>query len=88
MNMDGLQMQASEVTPDRRQHAGFIKLYPVIVVGQSVFSNRGLLRLAQAAVSPMFREARLDTTLRGAYVDPVSYTHLDVYKRQPHGLYW
>ena len=79
--MDGLQMQASEVTPDKRQHPGFIKLYPVIVVGKSVFSNCGLLRLPQAAVSPMFREACSDTTLRGAYA--VSYTHLDVYKRQP-----
>ena len=75
MNMDGLQMQASEVTPDRRQHVGFIEHHPVIVVGKSVFSDCGLLWLAQAAVSPMFREARPDTT-------PVSYTHLDVYKRQ------
>ena len=75
MNMDGLQMQASEATPDRRQHAGFIKHHPVIVVGPSVFSNCGLFRLAQAAVSLMFREARPDTTLRGAYVD-LSLIHI------------
>ena len=49
-------MQASKVTPDRRQHTGFIEHHPVIVVGKTVFSKCGLFRLAQAAVSPMFRE--------------------------------
>ena len=72
LNLDGLHMQAREIRNHRRQSFIYSE-DPMVDIGECVLRYGRLLWLPQATVA----------SVHLGRCGPVSYTHLDVYKRQP-----